>query len=181
MAKKTSSKPSAQKTRAKKQASVEVRGLNDVIALFNRIVAKNIHDRYNARFSENTRKKIVAYGPWLSIALLLVAAPILLVLANDGILVSPIGFLEKVLFNRDSWVLLILVFINVLSAVDALEELFKKTIRGWNRVYVALLINTGYVIYQLFSNLDKPAAPLLSLIAFVFCMFALFDVKEYYK
>lgn len=178
---KTSSKSTTRKARAKKSDSVEVRNLSDVVAVFNRVVAKNIHGRYNARFSANSRKKIVAYGPWLSIALLLVAAPILLVLANDGMLVTPVGFLEKVLFNRDSWVLLILVFINVISAVDALDELFKKTIRGWNRVYVALLINTGYVIYQLFSSIDQPAAPLLSLIGFIFCLFALFDVKEYYK
>ena len=178
---KISSKPTARKARVKKSDSIEVRNLSDVVAVFNRVVAKNIHGRYNARFSENTRKKIVAYGPWLSIALLLVVAPTLLVLANDGMLISPIGFLEKVLFNRDSWVLLILVFINVLSAVDALDELFKKTIRGWNRVYVALLINTGYVFYQLASNVYQPAAPLLSLISFIFCLFALLDVKEYYN
>jgi len=181
MAKKTNPKTTTRKTRAKKQTSVEVRSLKDVVDVFNRLIAKNLHGRYNARFSETTRNKIVAYAPWLSIALLVVAAPMLLVLANDGILVSPIGFLEKVLFNRDSWVLLILVFINVICAVDALDELFKKTLRGWSHVYSAVLINTGYVLYQLFSNLDQPAAPLLSLIGFIFCLFALLDVKEYYS
>jgi hypothetical protein len=181
MAKKATTKSTARKPRAKKVEAIEVRGSRDVISVFNRLIIENVHDRYNARFSENTRKKIVAYGPWVSIALLLLFAPMLLVLANNGMFISPVGFLEKILFNRDSWVLLIIVLINIVCTVDALSELFNKTKRGWNRVYIALLINSGYVLYQLASNLEQPAASVLSLIGFLFCLFALLDVREYYK
>lgn len=181
MAKKTISKTSAKKPRAKKAGAVEVKGFQDIIRLFNNLISKNLHERFGVRFSKSNQVKIVAYGPWLSIAVLLLLAPELLVLANNAMFISPIGFLEKILFNRDSWVLLIIMFINIISAVDALSELFDKTMRGWNRVYVALLINMGYVFYQLLTSLEQPAAPLLSLVVFGFCLFTLLDIRQYYK
>jgi hypothetical protein len=179
--KKATSKPTVKKQRTKHTDAIEVRGLQDVIRLFDRVIAKNIHDRYNARLSESTRKKLVAYAPWLAAVVLLLLAPALLVLANSGILISPLGFIEKVLFNRDAWVLLIVVLINIVCTVDALSELFNKTRRGWNRVYSALLINSGYVLYQLLTNFEQPAAPLLSLIGFIACIFTMLDIREYYN
>lgn len=181
MASKATTKSSSQKPRAKKVQAVEVKNSKDVLSMFNRYVFKNLHDRYNARLSEPTRQKIVAYGPWLAIFTLLFIAPELLVLANNAMFISPTGFLEKVLFNRDSWVLLIIVFVNIISAVDGLSELFNKTKRGWNRIYFALLINIGYVLFQLFTHLEQPAAPLLALLGFTACLFALLDVREYYS
>lgn len=181
MASKATVKSNLRKPRSKKAQTVEVKHSRDVISTFNRYVFKNLHDRYNARLSESTRTKIVAYGPWLAIFTLLVIAPELLVLANNAMFISPTGFLEKVLFNRNSWVLLIIVFVNILSAVDALGELFNKTKRGWNRIYFALLINITYVVLQLFTHLEQPAAPLLALLGFTACLFALLDVREYYS
>lgn len=175
----TKKKPSTKRNTRKN--AVEVKSYKDVLAVVNRFIAKNLHDRYSVRFAESTRQKIVSYGPWLTLATLIFVAPELLVLANNAMLISPIGFLEKVLFNRESWVLLIIVFINILCSVDALTDLFEKNKRGWNRVYAALLINLGYVLYQLFTNLEQPAAPLLSALGFIFCIFAVLDIREYYK
>lgn len=144
-------------------------------------IAYNLHGRYNRHLSKSSQKKLVAYGPWLALGTLIIAAPELMLLANNGRFVSPIGFLEKVLFNRESWVLLMVVFINIICFVDALSDLFEKTKRGWDRVYLALLVNLTYVLYQLATNLDQPAGPLLSTLAFVFLIFGLLDVREYYK
>lgn len=172
----------ARKTQSKKApASVEVKKSGDVIKAFHAFIAKNVHDRYNTQLTKATQEKIVSYGPWLAAFVLLVLAPELLVLAKESRFISFSGFLETILFNQDSWVLLIVLLINCVLAFDALGELFNKTKRGWNRVYSALLINLAYVLYQLGAHLSNPAAPILSILGFGFCLFVVFDVKRYYK
>ncbi len=168
-------------SKRKKTSTVEVKNHRDVMSTINSFIAKNIHDRYNVTFSEATKLKIVAYAPWLAILILLVISPELIVLANNGLLTSPMGFLEKVLFNRDSWVLLIILLVNIICLVDGFGELFSKSIKGWNRIYFAQLVNSGYVIYQLFTQLDQPAAPLLSIICFSLILFTTLDVRRFYK
>lgn len=182
MAKKAvpTTKSKQSKPRRASRANVEVKSYREVFKNINNFISRNLHDRYNIRYSEVTRLKLVSYGPWIMIGTLLFFAPELLVLAKDTMFISPAGFIEKVLFNRDSWVTLIIVLINIICAIDALSELFAKTKRGWNRVYLALLINTGYVLYQLSTNLQQPAAPLLALLGFIFCLFSVLDIREYY-
>ncbi len=174
--------PNNSKTsKRKKTSTVEVKNHRDVMSTINSFIAKNIHDRYNVTFSEATKLKIVAYAPWLAILTLLVISPELIVLANNGLLTSPMGFLEKILFNRDSWVLLIILLVNIICLVDGFGELFSKSIKGWNRIYFALLVNSIYTLYQLLTHLDQPAAPILSLLGFGFCLFSLLDIKNFYN
>lgn len=169
------------KTSKVRKQSVQVKNRSDVLASINGFIFKNVHDRHNLTFSSNTKEKIVSYGPWLAIAALLIIAPELLVLAKDATFISFSGFIETILFNRTSWVLLIILFINCLLLVDGLEDLFAQKRRGWNRIYIALLINITYVIYQLFARIEQPAAPILALVGFIFCLFTLLDVRDYYK
>lgn len=171
----------SKKAKASASTTVEVKNYKDILSGFNNFIAKNIHDRYNVTFSQVTKLKLVAYGPWLAIVTLLVILPQLLVLANNGQVSSPVGFLEQTLFNRESWVLLIILLTNIILLVDGLAELFNKALKGWNRVYLALLVNGGYILYQLFTQLDQPAAPLLSLLGIGFCLFTVLDIKRYYK
>lgn len=169
-----------QKSKAK-NTKVEVKSYRDVAASINRFLVKNLHDRFSFTFSEKTKQKLVAYGPWLAAFALLIVAPELLVLAKDAHFISLSGFIEQILFNRTSWVLLLVLFANCLLTVDALSELFNKTTKGWNRVYAALLLNGLYIVYQLFANIEEPAAPLLSLVILFIGLFSLLDIRSYYK
>ena len=171
----------AKKQSKKASSSVEVKQSRDIIRVFNAFVAKNMHDRYKTRLTKNTQQKIVSYGPWLAALILLVIAPELLIFAKEARLISLNGFIETVLFNRESWVLLLVILANCILTFDALGELFNKTERGWNRVYSALLINSTYVLYQLAAQIANPAAPIVSILLLALCLFVLFDIRKYYK
>lgn len=170
----------ARKIPASKKSNVEVKRSTDVVKTINAFIFKNLHDRYNAKLSTKTREAIVAYGPWLGALLLLIIAPELLALAKTGSFISFSGFVEKVLFSKESWVLLVVVFINCLATVDSLSYMFQKAKRGWNAIYGALLINIVYVLYQLLTNMNQPAPAILSLVGFGFCLFSLLDIRTYY-
>ncbi len=53
--------------------------------------------------------------------------------------------------------------------------------RGWNRVYITALITLGYTVWQLFSNLSQPAAPILAILGALVAVFTVLDVRSYYK
>lgn len=181
MAKKTVVKKNQrQPNRAKRISSVHVKRGSEVFAAIQNSIAYNLHGRYNRHLSKSSQKKLVAYGPWLALGTLIIAAPELMLLANNGRFVSPIGFLEEVLFNRDSWGLLSMILINIICSVYALGDLFEKKRRGWNGVYTALLSNLLYVLYQLITNIAQPAGPILASMGIVFCLFILLDIREYY-
>jgi hypothetical protein len=181
MAKKAASKTTTKKVNSEASKAVEVKKTDDVVKAVNDFIFKSFHDRYNFSLSTNVKESLVAYGPWIAAALLLLFAPEMLVLAKTAQFISFSGFLEQILFSKDSWVILVVVFINCLAVADSLSYLFKKSKRGWNAVYGALLVNLIYVVYQLFSNLDHPAAPILSVIGLGACIFTLLDIRTYYK
>ena len=181
MAKQSTTRKPNKNTKAESNSTIRVKSYRDILSACNNFIIANAHDRFKTSFSRNTKKKLVSYGPWLAIILLMIMAPQLLVLANNNMFITPFGFLEKILFNRDSWVLLIVVFVNIICMVTAVDELFKKSRRGWNSVYSALLVNISYVSYQLVTNLSQPAGSILSLIIFGGCLFTLIDIREYYK
>ena len=168
-------------TKKNDKKSVKVKSFADVTQTVNHFIFMNAHDRYNLTFSNTTKEKLVAYGPWLATFTLLVLAPELLVLARESRFITLSSFIETILFSKSAWVILLVIFANCLLLVSAIEDLFAKKKPGWNQIYLALLINLIYVIYQFFYRIEQPAAPTLSLIAFGFCLFALLDVRKYYK
>ncbi len=169
----------AQKT-VKRTPNVRVKSVRDVTTTIQNQIAYNLHDRHSFRFKKQTRTKLVAYGPWLSILSVIVISPQLLNLAKNGSLLSISGFFNEIFFNQESWVILVIILLNTLLLVDGLSDLFVKARRGWNRVYLPALITAFYVTYQLASNLSQPAAPLLSLLGACFVLFTILDVREYY-
>lgn len=168
-------------TRKKKSDNVEVKKGGDVLSALNRHLAYNLHDRYNLSFSSKTQQKMVAYGPWLAILSVVVLMPQLLILSKSGQLISFSGFFETILFNQESWVILIILFSNILLLVDGIGHLFAKERKGWTRIYQATLVTSGYIIWQLLANLSQPAAALLSLLATIFVLFTLLDIRSYYR
>jgi hypothetical protein len=174
---KTTKKAPQQKT----VSNVRVKPANEVVATVQRHIEYNLHSRYNLSFSKATQKKLVAYGPWLAIGLIVFIIPQLMALAKTGSLMTFSGFFNTVFFNQDSWVILLIIFTNILLLVDGVSKIFEKGIAGWTRVYQAMVISTGYIVWQLLSNISEPAAPILALLGAVLVLFALFDIKQYYR
>lgn len=175
---KATAKKAGPKSAAK---AVKVKDSRDVVRSFNVLVEQNLHNRLGVKFSKTSQQKLVAYGPWLMVVLLVFVAPELMLFAKTNHLVGLTGFLERILFDQQSWVLLIIIFTNCLLLADGLSSVAAQKKRGWDRVYLALLINSGYILWQLGSNLAQPAAPLVSLLGLGFCLFTLLDIKRYYK
>ncbi|MBP9738660.1 hypothetical protein KBD20_03155 [Candidatus Saccharibacteria bacterium] len=164
----------------KRAPNVRVKSVSDVITTVQNQITYNLHDRHSFAFKKKTRTKLVAYGPWLSILSVIVISPQLLNLAKNGSLLSVSGFFNEIFFNQDSWVILVIILLNTLLLVDGLSDLFVKSKRGWDRVYLPALITAVYVAYQLLGNLSQPAAPLLSLLGACFVLFTILDVREFY-
>lgn len=177
MAKKSVAKQSAKK----RTPNVHVKQGGEVVSTVQNFLVHNLHQRFNFRLAASTQKTLVAYGPWLAILLVVILLPELLVLAKDSRLIGFTGFFDTIFFNQQSWVILLVLLANVMLLVDGLGDLFHKAKKGWDRIYFASLISAVYIIWQLLGNLSQPAAPLLSLLGIFAILFALLDIREYYK
>ena len=176
MAKKASEK------RAKQPATaVRVKTAPEVVGALNRYIDYFFHKKIGKSLGKRTQQKLVSYGPWLMTLILLIVLPELLIFAKNAEIVGISGFFTEIFFNQESWILLIVVLSNCLLLADGLSDLFNKKLRGWNRIYLALLINMTYIAAQLAQNLSRPAAPLLSLAAICVLLFMHLDIKKYYK
>ncbi|MCA9309385.1 hypothetical protein KC973_03340 [Candidatus Saccharibacteria bacterium] len=165
---------------SKRVPNVQVKSNKEVFATIERYLAHNLHDRFSFTFSKQTRAKLVAYGPWLATASVVLVSPQLMNLAKNGSLMTISGFFNDIFFNQQSWVILVAILLNILLLVDGLNGLFHKTRRGWTKVYITALITTVYIMSQLVQNLSQPAAPILSLLVALGILFTLYDVRDYY-
>ena len=161
--------------------SVRVKKGSEVLTSIQNFLNYNLHGRFNTSLSKKLQTRLVAYGPWIAIALVIVVLPELLILAKNGTLMTFTGFFDTILFNQSSWVVMLVLLSGIMLLVDGLSDLFNKKLRGWQRVYAATLINASYILWQLVDNISQPAAPILSLIAIFAIIFALLDVKKYYR
>lgn len=171
-------------TKAKKAPAnnvVQVKNASDVLRAFNGGVEYVFHTRVGKRLSKATQTNLVAYGPWIMAATLLIILPELLIFAKEGRLVGVSSFFTAIFFNQASWVLMVVVLTNCILLADGLSDVFAKKRRGWDRLYLALLINGGYVLSQLAQQLTQPAAPLISLATISFLLYASLDIRKYYK
>lgn len=162
-------------------ASVRVKTTSEVATTVSNLLAYNLHGRYNFHFSKQIQKRLVAYGPWLAAATIAVGLPELMVFAKDGNLMAFSGFFNSIFFNQQSWVIMLIMLANIMLLVDGISYLFEKKRRGWNRVYQASLLSGIYIAYQLLANISEPAPALLSLLGILFILFAVLDIRNYYK
>lgn len=179
--KNTVKKSTVKTTPTKRSSDVRVKSSKDVISTVNRLLSYNLHDRFKFGFSKPTKIKLTAYGPWLAALSVIVISPELMSLAKNGRLLTISSFFNEIFFNQQAWLILVIILINILLLVDGLTDLFDMKLRGWNRVYAPALITAFYVLWQLLSSLDQPAAPLLSLLGAWFVLFSLLEIKSFYK
>lgn len=179
----TKRQPKKAAANAKKAAAKDVRVKNakELLEVFDSTAEKLVHQRRGKTFNKKTRETIVSYGPWLASVTMLVILPELLVFAKTGTVFGLVSFFDIVLFNQQSWVLLVIMFVNAMLLADSLSDIFAKKRRGWSRVYAAHIITAAYIVIHLISNITAPAAPLISLACLGFLLFVLYDVRSYYK
>jgi len=160
--------------------NVRVKSAKDVVVEFDVAAEKLIHGRVGKRLSKKSQKNIVSYGPWLTAVTVFIALPELLVFAKTGRIFGIYGFFSEILFNQQSWLLMIVIFINAMLLADGLSDIFAKKQRGWNRVYGILAISTLYCVLQLLQSLTTPAASIISIVALSTMLFGLYEVRPYY-
>lgn len=171
----------ARKVTETKKSSIKVKSAREVGQMIQRHIAYNLHGRHSLSLGKPLQRKLVSYGPWLSILLVLFIIPELFIFAKTGSLMHISNFLDTILFNRSSWVILIILLANLLLLVDGIGELFESKRKGWQRIYLACLLSLGYILWQLADNISQPAAPLLSAVSLLLIIFVLFDIESYYK
>lgn len=179
-AKSTKRQPKVHSSEKTVVKTVRVKNAKDLVKEFDKNAEKILYKRSGKKLGQQTQKTIVSYGPWLTAILLLIGFPELLVFAKTGEIFGITGFFDTVLFNQQSWVLLVIIFLNAMLLADGLSDVFAKKQRGWVRVYIAHVITTGYIFIHLLRDLSQPAAPIISLAILGLLFFVLYDIRPYY-
>lgn len=168
---------------AKKSTSsnIQTKTWQEVVHSIDLVIRNVIHDNYSVSLSKVTQRRLVAYGPWLAVAFWILAIPQLLALTTTGGFLSLNMILETMVFSRESWVLLLLFFVSSVGIASAITDLSMQKVRGWNRMYAVVLLNSAYVAYQLLFGGNQAAGSLLGLAALAATLFVLLDIRRYYK
>nr|AIA15091.1 Unknown Function [uncultured bacterium] len=122
---------------------------------------------------ESWRAAIVKIAPWITLILLILAAPALLALLGLGIALSPAAFMGGANAGF-SYVVTILatVVVLVLEAM-AIPGLMKREKRGWNLLYYSTLVSAVQNLLTL--NIGS------LIIGTLLSLYILFQIRSYYK
>ncbi|PIY68551.1 chromate transporter [Candidatus Roizmanbacteria bacterium CG_4_10_14_0_8_um_filter_39_9] len=122
---------------------------------------------------DGAREAIVKFGPWISLVLLVMAAPALFALFGLGTFLAPFSFLGGLGVGFGYTLSMIFTAVVMVIQVIALPGLFKRAKSSWTLMfYVALLEG----VHQLVSfNLGG------LIIGTLLSLYILFQVRSYYK
>ncbi len=115
---------------------------------------------------------IVKFGPWITLILIILAAPVLLALLGLGALLAPFSFLGGLSAGFLYIVHLALTIVVLVIEIMALPGLFKQQRRSWRLMYYATLV--GVVQNVLSFNIVG------LIIGSLLTLYILFQVKSYY-
>lgn len=133
-----------------------------------------LHQKAPFHFPPNAKEFIVKVGPWITLVLMLLALPMILLALGLTAVVSPYAMMYGGMHFGVGWVLGgILALATLVMQAMALPGLFKRSIKGWQLMYYAVLVGA---VGQLLS------LQIVSLIInVVISMYILFEIKDYYK
>jgi len=122
---------------------------------------------------EGAKEAIVKFGPWITLILMVLAAPVLLAAFGLGTFLAPFTFMGG--FNAGFGYMVGLVFSIVVIVLEliALPGLFKREMKSWRLMYYVTLLNAVHNAVTL--NLSG------LIIGTLLSMYILFQVREYYK
>jgi hypothetical protein len=122
---------------------------------------------------EGAKEAIVKFGPWISLILIIMSAPLILAFLGLGTALMPLSFLGGLNAGLGYTISMIFSLIMLVIQVIALPGLFKRKKSAWYLMFYASLL--GAVQNAVSFNLGGlVVGTLLSL-------YILFQIKSYYK
>lgn len=138
---------------------------------------ENILDEYLVKKAPEMPKAwkeiIVQFGPWITLIMLILAAPALLALLGIGALLTPFSFVGGVGAGFSYIVNIVFSIVVIVLEAMAIPGLFARSRKGWDLMFYAILLS-GVQSLLTGNIFGLIVGTLLSL-------YILFQVKSYYK
>lgn len=122
---------------------------------------------------EGIKEAIVKFGPWISLILMVMSAPLILGFLGLGTFMMPFSYLGGLRMGMGYTVSMVFTAVIMVMEVIALPGLFKRAKAGWTMMYYATLV-TAVQNLVAFNLGGLVIGTLLGL-------YVLFQVKSYYK
>lgn len=116
---------------------------------------------------------IVQFGPWITLILLILAAPALLALLGIGAILTPFSFVGGVGAGFSYIITIVFSIVIIVLEAMAIPGLFSRSRKGWNLLYYSTLLS-GLQSLLTMNLFGLVIGTLISL-------YLLFQVKSYYK
>jgi hypothetical protein len=136
-------------------------------------VLDNIFGKKAPALPENVKEMIVKYGPYITVVLLVMAAPAILAIFGLGTVLAPFSLLSGVSGFSIYTITMILSLIIFALQIIALPGLFKRTMAGWRFMFYGSLVSA---VSSLLS-MNIGSLVISTAISFYF----LFQIRGYYK
>jgi len=138
---------------------------------------EKIADEYLVRkapaLPDGVKEVIVKFGPWISLILLVMSAPLILGFLGLGTFMMPFSYLGGLRMGMGYTVSMVFTAVIMVMEVLALPGLFKWAKAGWTMMYYAALL--GAMQNAVAFNLGG------LIIGTLLSLYILFQVKSYYK
>ncbi|OGK63153.1 hypothetical protein A2334_01725 [Candidatus Roizmanbacteria bacterium RIFOXYB2_FULL_38_10] len=122
---------------------------------------------------DGVKEAIVKFGPWITLILMIMAAPIILGALGLGTILMPLGFLGGLGSGLNYSLSMIFTAVILVMELIALPGLFKRLKSAWNIMFYVTLIQA---VHSLISfNLGG------LIIGTLLSLYILFQIKSYYK
>lgn len=122
---------------------------------------------------DGAKEAIVKFGPWISLILIVMSAPLVLAFLGLGTALMPLSYLGGLQAGLGYTVSMVLTLIMLVVEAIALPGLFKRQKGAWNLMFYATLIGALQNLVS-FNLGGLIVGTLLSL-------YILFQIKTYYK
>ena len=119
------------------------------------------------------KEAIVKFGPWISLILMVMSAPLILGFLGIGTFMMPFSYLGGLRIGMGYTVSMVFTAIIIVMELIALPGLFKRAKAGWTMMYYATLV--GAVQNAVAYNWGA------LVIGTLLGLYVLFQVKSYYK
>jgi len=122
---------------------------------------------------EGAKEAIVKFAPWISVILMILAAPALLAAFGIGTFFTPFALMGGLRLGVGYMAGYVFSAVIIVLELIALPGLFKRQMKSWRLIYYVTLLNAIHsaILFDLFGLV------LGTLIG----MYILFQVREYYK
>lgn len=122
---------------------------------------------------ENVKEMIVKYGPYITVVMLIIAAPAILAIFGLGAIAAPFALIGGVGEFSMYTITMILSLIIFALQIIALPGLFKRTKAGWKFMFYGTLVSAVSSLLSL--NLGS------LIIGTAISFYFLFQIRSYYK